>query len=426
MHHLPHALLHVAHARQLLTLAGLAIENLEIHYRRAQDDGGVAAYRLHGPDAEGNPVDTLGYARWGSAERIAAIADKWLQRARPCAWGAGVRPLPGLDALLFVFPNDRNLKALPKVASITELKRTLAPLPPFEPAGYRIREKRATLDVLRYKPEQRCILRAQLEARNESNGDTRAHDLIVRVFADARGATLLHTLEAWRDAGAAHVLPEPLGVLEDGQVYVERSVPGETMRAAIRTGRIAPERFADALATLHAARPAFEARRTPVQRLELLHRITAALAEAGVPGVKALLARLETACPAHAGESPVHADLHARQVLVHDGAPAFVDLERAALGDPLDDLGSLTGHLRWEHATLGADGAAAAAFAGAVTAAYAARTTPRPVRDLAFYEAAALLEIAELPVRRRLDDSAALAGKAVALAAASLDAAERA
>ena len=27
------------------------------------------------------------YARWGSADRIAAIADKWLSRARPCAWG---------------------------------------------------------------------------------------------------------------------------------------------------------------------------------------------------------------------------------------------------------------------------------------------------------------------------------------------------
>jgi aminoglycoside phosphotransferase (APT) family kinase protein len=99
----------------------------------------------------------------------------------------------------------------------------------------------------------------------------------------------------------------------------------------------------------------------------------------------------------------------------------FVDFERAALGDPLDDLGNLLAHLAWEHATLGPDGAAAGPFAEALAHEYAARTAPSPSGARAFHEACALVEIAELPVRRRLPGAAEVAGRALAMARAALD-----
>lgn len=417
----PVALLDPAQARATLARAGLALDDLAIHYRRVQDDGGTVAYRLHGRDAAGAAVETLGYARWGAPDRIAAIAEKWVgERAEANPLGAGVRTLPGLDAVLFLLPNDRNLRLLPKVASLDRLKRLLAPLAPFEPAGFRIRERKSALELRRYKPEQRLVALADLALARDTDGATRTQRVVVRLFADPRGSALQHDLAAWRAAGAAARLPEPLGALEDGHIYVEGAVPGDTLRARIRAGLADPGVFARALGELHAARPALGATRTVEARLALVHAIVATLARAQVPGVDGLAELAAAARPETRTDVPVHGDLHARQVLVgDDGEPVFVDFERAAMGDPLDDLGNLIAHLVWEHDTAGAEGAAAGPFAEAVAREYARCTGPLDARSLAFHEGCAFMEIAELPVRRRLPEAAATSARAVARARAA-------
>lgn len=417
----PAALLDPAQARVTLANAGLALDDLAIHYRRVQDDGGTVAYRLHGRDGAGSAVETMGYARWGAPDRIAAIAGKWTEdRAEANPLGAGVRTLPGLDAVLFLLPNDRNLRLLPKVASLDRLKRLLAPLAPFEPAGFRIRERKSALELRRYKPEQRLVALADLALARDADGTNRTQRVVVRLFADARGEALQRDLTAWRAAGAAAWLPEPFGALEDGHVYVEGAVPGDTLRARIRAGTAEAARFADALTGLHAARPALGAVRTVEARLALVHAIVATLARAQVPGVEGIAELATTIRPETRTDVPVHGDLHARQVLVgDDGEPVFVDFERAAMGDPLDDLGNLIAHLVWEHDTAGAEGTNAGPFAEAVTREYAQRAGSLDARSLAFHEGCAFLEIAELPVRRRLPEAAATSARAVARARAA-------
>lgn len=415
-----HELLDPARARAKLLAAGLAVDEVTMLYRRVLEDGGVAAYRLQGRDANDTPVTTLGYVRWGPPTRMAAIADKWLGgRAEPGPFGDGVRRLPGSDALLFLSPNDRELRLLPQVVDRGRLKRLLAPLPPFEPAGFRIREKRSTLTVLRYKPEQRLVARASLAIVNQHD-ETHTLEAIVRVFADARGATLASDVLAWRASGAAGVLPTPLGAVADGHVHAELAVRGDTLRQAIRAGTIAPAHIAGALVTLHTARPSLVARRTSAARLALVQRILATLDAHGVPDTASLAHALADRCPDERTDTPVHGDLHARQMLVHEGVPVFVDFERAAMGDANDDLGNLLAHLRWEHATMDADGAAAGPFAEAL----AHELRSHPAYDLAgaarFFEACALVEIAELPVRRRMSTAAEIAGRAVTMAYAAL------
>lgn len=418
----PHALLDPALARACLVEAGVPVDELAITYRRVLEDSGVVAYRLRGHDARGEAVQSWGYARWAPPARLAAIADKWLAgRAEPGPFGDGVRRLPGVDALLFLSPNDRELRALPQVLDPSRLKRLLAPLAPFAPAGFRVRESRSALEVLRYKPEQRLVARAHLALVNEAR-EARTLDAIVRVFADDRGTALAATVAAWREAGAGRVLPEPLGAVAEGHVHVERAVPGETLRQAIRAGTIAPAPLTRALVTLHAARPVLAARRSSTDRLALVSDVLRTLAAHGVPRAIALAESLSAHVPRERLDTPVHGDLHARQVLVDHCEPVFVDFERAAMGDPLDDVGNLLAHLRWEHATMGEDGAAAGPFADALEhdlrthAAYADEPTAR------FFEACALVEIAELPVRRRLPGATETAARAVAMARATLQA----
>ncbi|MEQ1834149.1 MAG: hypothetical protein ABL977_13940, partial [Candidatus Eisenbacteria bacterium] len=175
----PHgALLHPTHALALLRTAGLLLTGLQLTYRRVLESSGVAAYQL-GQDAAGEPVETLGYARWDTPERVAEMARKWdAARAEPNPLGAGVRALPAANALLFLLPNDRGLKLLSKLTEPDRLKRVLAPLPELDPAGWRIKARKSALDIRRYKPEQRMVARAHLTLVHDAEARTRELDVM--------------------------------------------------------------------------------------------------------------------------------------------------------------------------------------------------------------------------------------------------------
>lgn len=418
----PHAaLLHPTHALALLRSAGLLLTGLQLTYRRVLESSGVAAYQLSGQDAAGEPVETLGYARWDTPGRVAEMARKWdAARAEPNPLGAGVHALPEANALLFLLPNDRGLKLLPKLTEPDKLKRVLAPLPELEPAGWRIKARKSALDIRRYKPEQRMVARARLALVHDAEARTRELEVMVRLFGDERGARIARDVAAWRDAGAAALLPRPLGSLESGAVYVEEALTGHTLRSCIRDAEVTPAAMAHALAALHGAPAEFERRQGVRERLAMIDPVLGALEGAGIAGSAEAARELTAAAPAEHAGVPIHGDLHARQVLVEQGQPRFVDFERCAQGDPLDDLGNLLAHLEWEHATMGAEGAAAGPFARALAREYAAITPKRAPDALGFYRACALLEIAELPVRRRAEDAPAVSARAVAMARAAL------
>ena len=418
----PHsALLHPQHALMLLRSAGLALTGLQLTYRRVLETSGVAAYQLSGQDAAGQPVETLGYARWDTPERLAEMARKWdASRAEPNPLGDGVRALPEANAMLFLLPNDRGLKLLPKVTALDRLKRVLGSLPELEPAGWRIKARKSAIDIRRYKPEQRMVARAQLALVHDADARTRALEVMVRLFGDDRGARIARDVAAWRETGAAAILPRPLGALEDGAVYVEEALSGHTLRSSIREGGVTPAAMAGALATLHSAHPGFERRQGARDRLKMANVVLAVLQRAGVAGSDEVAAELAAKLPAEHAGVPIHGDLHARQVLVEAGSPRFVDFERCAMGDPLDDLGNLLAHLEWEHATMRNEGAAAGPFAVALAREYMCLTPTREPGVLGFYRACALLEIAELPVRRGAEDAAEASARAVAMARAAL------
>jgi hypothetical protein len=98
-----------------------------------------------------------------------------------------------------------------------------------------------------------------------------------------------------------------------------------------------------------------------------------------------------------------------------------VDLERCAMGDPLEDVGDLLAHLHWEHRTKFTKGAAAAGrFAEGLAHEVLARSPGRSPRDLGFFTACASLEIGEVSLRRKLTSAAADARLAAELARLAL------
>ena len=374
-----------------LRAAGLPLDSLEVAESRALEAGGVVAYRLRGTGITGEHAVSLGYARWGTPEHIAGTLHRWRDsRAEPGPFGTGVRAIPGLPAALFLMPNDDRLPLLPGVADLARLVRHLEKLPELESAGWRAHEHLSRFDVVRYRPELELAAHVSLGLTQEPSGTSRTLEANLRLFADGRTERLLAELHAWRAGGAAAVLPRPLGLLHEGQLYVEEVPAGGTLRDAVRAGAIAPEPVAAALATLHGASTTFAD--TILRRL----RLHDALDDSQVAAVAG---PLTAALPVVRSLRPVHGGLQPRKIRAGDAGLVFMELEDCAMGDPFDDWGSLIAHFLWESHTEFPQGTAEGEFAARLMPLARATAPGRPARDLAFFIACALLEIAASPER---------------------------
>ena len=384
-----------------LRAAGLPLDSLEVAESRALEAGGVVAYRLSGTGITGEHAKSLGYARWGTPERIAATLHRWRDsRAEPGPFGTGVRAIPGLPAALFLMPNDDRLPLLPAVADLARLLRNLAKLPELESAGWRAHEHLSRFDVVRYRPELELAAHVSLGLTHEPSGTSRTLETNLRLVADGRTERLLADLHAWRAGGAAAVLPRPLGLLHEGQLYVEEVPAGGTLRDAVRAGALAPEVVAVALVTLHGAHTTFADTRPADGRLVVAHTILRQLRMNDAlddSRVAAVAGPLTAALPAVRALRPVHGGLQPGKIRAGDEGLVFMELEDCAMGDPFDDWGSLIAHFLWESRTEFPSGTVASEFAARLMPLARATAPERPVRDLAFFIACALLEIAVSP-----------------------------
>jgi hypothetical protein len=393
-----------------LRAAGLPLDSLELAESRALEAGGLAAYRLSGTGITGEHAVSLGYARWGTPEHIASTLHGWRDsRAEPGPFGAGVRAIPGLPAALFVMPNDDRLPLLPAVADLARLVQHLAKLPELESAGWRAHERLSRFDVVHYRPELELAAHVSLGLTQEPSGASRTLETNLRLFSDGRTERLLADTHAWRAGGAAAVLPRPLGLLQEGRLYVEEVPAGGTLRDAVRAGGVAPGGVVKALATLHGARTTFADTRPADGRLVVAHTILRQLRTHDAlddSRVAAVAGPLTAALPNVRALRPVHGGLQPGKIRAGDAGLVFMELEDCAMGDPFDDWGSLIAHFVWESRTEFPEGSAESAFAASLLPLARATAPERPARELAFFTACALLEIIVSPERAHMTEAA--------------------
>lgn len=402
-----------ARALAALRAAGLPLDSLELLESRPLEAGGLAAYRLSGTGITGERAESRAHARWGTSEHVASTLHRWRDaRAEPGPFGAGVRAIPGLPAALFLMPNDDRLPLLPAVADLARLLRQLEKLPELESAGWRAHEHLSRFDIVRYRPELELLANVSLGLTQEPNGGSRTLETNLRLFADGRAGRLLADTHAWRAGGAASVLPRPLGLLQERQLYVEEVPAGGTLRDAVRAGGVEPEAVAMALATLHGASTTFTDTRPADGRLVVAHtllrqlRTHAALDALDDSRIAAVAGPLTAALPTVRALRPVHGGLQPRKIRAGESGLVFMELEDCAMGDPFDDWGSLIAHLLWESRTQFPEGSAESAFAARLMPLARATAPERPARALAFFIACALLEIVVSPESAHTIDAA--------------------
>ncbi|MGA1076186.1 MAG: phosphotransferase, partial [Ilumatobacteraceae bacterium] len=327
-----------------LRTAGVECEAARPNYLRLKiGESAMVGFDLD-VGADGGRITVPAYARTFVQPDAATRAHSKAMTKRvvgsPC--GAGVALAPSGRTVVHVFPNDAGLPGLAQVSQVSKCLRMIAEFPSFD--GLRFRKSKSRIDLVRYKPERRAILR--LSAVPDTAA---ALDLYVRWFPDARGmrgnaiAAVLHA------AGVG--VAEPLGASADGRLTLERAVDGVDGATAFLERSLDVDEVGRRLAALHEVRATIaltHRRRDPESVLAsaLAALGTLATVDADLVGPASRLAvELRARRPAAASMAGVHGDLHLGQVLVGVGGSTFIDVERFAVGDPISDVASLVAHL---------------------------------------------------------------------------------
>ncbi|MDQ3781216.1 MAG: aminoglycoside phosphotransferase family protein [Chloroflexota bacterium] len=301
--------------------------------------------------------------------------------------------LPELRALAYLYPVDYGLPALVRASAACEVRLALQPTLP-EGIG---RLTDAAPSLVRYKPSRKALLRFPL-----AGGSLDA--VYVKLLTDDRGPTLVNLGLSLLAAGV--VTPTPLAYCPNDRLLVHEGVPGISLAALAGADAFDPwmEPVAAALAG--------------VQRTDLTglpeHRLSdeattiqaAARAIGGlVPELAPRLERLAAAVAKRLMDIPeksvpVHGDFYYDQALVSEAGVVLIDFDEARRGHPLLDVGTFLAHL----SAAGRRGILSPAGARAAFQTAYAQLQPASYRDVALFEAAALVRLAGGPFRRLESD----------------------
>ena len=348
----------------------------------------LVLYEIALEDAQtGRQTTTLGHATVLGARRAdrlwSRLADSGLAeraaRLHPeLSVGTACR-LPELGAVLQLFPVDVRLPGLAEATSQSAMRTALGEALVGSVASS------CSLELVRYKPSRRAVLRYRL-------GSPETRVAYGKLRADSAGAVQVALANELIERGVP--TPAPLAYLPHLQMTIHSEARG-TRLAELRGDRSFAdwmEPVADVLARLHGTSIAVLPAHSPDGEAADL-RAAAETAAALLPQRRADIGRLAARLSAHlAAIQPrahtIHGSFHDDQVLVGEAGAVLVDLDSAALGEPLLDVGHFASYLSAAGET--------AARAGFLEA-YARRRPAGP--EVLLFEAAALVRWSSLPFR---------------------------
>ena len=214
--------------------------------------------------------------------------------------------------------------------------------------------------VTRHKPGRRCVV--EYDVRVQRPGAwPQTLTLVGKMRARRFGNADYRLLDALWNAGFQSEspdgvsVPEPIGVVPNFRLWLQRKVPGETSSVALfkPEGVALARRIAEAIHKLHRAGVPTRRCHTVKDELRILHECVPLVARAGREWATRL-ARILAAADRLGASLPepracgIHRDFYSAQVIVDKARLWLLDFDLYCLGDPALDLGNFIGHLTEE------------------------------------------------------------------------------
>jgi len=290
-------------------------------------------------------VTGLVYAEPGAAERLwqemradephSDIPERW-RTFQPVGF------IPDLQMVVQVFPYDRRLPHLSPV--LGEASRRLEPLllARLGPGQWRMEEE--SIEPTRYRTELGAALRYTLRAREALTARRETVRCYLKVYRDDRGERTLHLLRVLSErAGArSYDTVRPLAYWPDVRTLVLEEAPGAALQQLLLEDRdsfAAMGAVARAVATFNQDHSGITRRQSLADQLEDV-RLAAGLVRWACPDLSAAVEEITAAVVGgldEASPAPIHGDLKTDHVFLSDDRATFIDLDSAALADPVRD-----------------------------------------------------------------------------------------
>jgi hypothetical protein len=321
-------------ARLRRALPYLDVETAHLTYLRYRPGlSCLVGYRLQG--AQGWELDLAATAYRGNDRKKLAHAREAVFRGGAPASGLFV--LEDCASVVSIFPRDRRLPALARLADRHHRKRVLAELLPGHPEL-----RRGRLYSLVYKPEHRHVALFHAD-----HGDR----IVIKAYTRRGYETAKQAATIFTGHGRFRV-PRLIGSSDRRHLLAFDWLPGRTLDEPLTSSTPPLTSVAvtgAALAEFHAQNP---------YRLSLHEGgKTEAALFATAKAIRYLCPdQGERACrlACHLGDRlrenaptprALHGNFQPRHVLLTDDAVAFLDLDKAARGNPAVDLGNFLAHL---------------------------------------------------------------------------------
>ncbi len=276
--------------------------------------------------------------------------------------------IPNLRMLVQVFPQDRRLPSLPKLAAGPPIEIQSMLLARFGSGDWRI--ERCDVHPVAYRAGLGAVLKYVLHARKTVTGETAQRCFYAKVYPDDRGERT-HQLLQSRHAniaseGEMSTVVETVAYLANLRALVLAEAPGVCLSEILVRGRdslATVRRVARALARFHLSDVAIARQYSREDEVASLRKATTRI-QSSCPElipevtrtVQAIADRFETAAP-----HPTHRDLKPDHILLNGNSVVFIDLDSCAAADPVLDPADLVSRLKTMH--LPGDCARAAAHA---------------------------------------------------------------
>ena len=246
----------------------------------------------------------------------------------------------GEPARIFGFPEDPHLPGLAPATSPADAADLMSQYVRIRPHSLRV-------DVVRYRPTSRAVLRNVSRWRSP-NGDKLR--LFVRVIRPSRVSRLLEAADLVEASNFA--LPRFVACWAEGGVVWLGHMPGDNVRTLIRNGRPPdPHQILGHLEQLWSGPlPADTSARDLARELRTDERLLSQVLQDHESShtLRRVVDALGPFAAAWRPTALAHNDFYDDQmVLLPTGRLALVDFEETGPGDPMLDVGTMVAHLRW-------------------------------------------------------------------------------